>query len=292
MGLGSKLVKGMVVALSLYACAKADDSDLVGSPESSAGKGGSAGRGGAGGAGGVGGATGGAGGASGKGGAGGVGVGGGAGVGGSSGLGGTAGIGAAGGPACGEMTEAGLVVHYLVGNAAASSDQIFMHLYFENQSDEALSMARVTVRYWMTAETMAFNPAVTDYRGGQIAGEHAEYVDDGEFSHLLITFTGNEIPANNTDLNPSEVQFRIQGQNGARFDQSNDWSFAPALTVRAPHDRITAYVDGLLTWGQEPSGRCPGEGQGGQGGEGGEPGTGGSTAGGQGGEGGQSGAPN
>jgi len=285
------MITGMVAALSLYSCAKADDSDLVGSPEPSAGKGGSAGRGGTPGVGGVGG-VGGAGAVSGKGGAGAGGVGGSAGLGGSSGLGGTAGNGEAGAPGCGETTEAGLVVHYLIGNAAASSDQIFMHLYFENQSDAAIQMARVTVRYWMTAETTAFNDAVTDYNGPQINGEHAEYVEDGEFSHLLITFTGNEIPAHNTDLNPTEVQFRIQGQNGARFDQSNDWSFAPALTVRAPHDRITAYVDGLLTWGQEPSGRCPGEGQGGQGGEGGEPGTGGSTAGGQGGEGGQSGAPN
>lgn len=285
MSLGSKLIKGMVAALSLYACAKADDSDLVGPAESTSGKGGTAGRGGTGGVGGVGGA----GAVGGKGGTGGVG--GSAGLGGSSGSGGTAGIGASGAPACGETTEAGVVVYYLVGNAAASSDQIFMHLYFENQSDEALAMARVTVRYWMTAETSAFNPAVTDYRGGQIAGEHAEYVDDGEFSHLLITFTGNQIPAHSTDLNPTEVQFRIQGQNGARFEQSNDYSFAPELTVRGPHERITAYVDGLLTWGREPSGRCPGEGEGGQGGEGGEVGTGGSIAGGQGGEGGQSGSP-
>jgi hypothetical protein len=85
------------------------------------------------------------------------------------------------------------------------------------------------------------------------------------------------------------VQFRIQGQNGARFDQSNDYSFVPALQSigsRGPNERITAYVDNVLAWGQEPSGRCPGTGEGGQGGEGGEGGeigTGGTSQGGEGG---------
>jgi hypothetical protein len=282
MSLRLRLCKGAIPAFLVWACAKAQDSDLAGStPEPVAGKGGT-GTGGAGGKGGTG-----TGGASGKGGSGGVG--GAAGRGGTGGsVGGTAGSGSAGAPACGDSTDAGIVVHYLVSNSQESSDQVFFHLYFENRSEDALDLGRVAVRYWMTAETDAFNPPVTDYRGPLVAGERAEYVDDGDFSHLYITFSGNDIPSMNSDLNPTEVQFRIQTQNGARFDQRNDYSFAPSFMTKTPHDLVTAYVDGKLAWGREPSGLCPGEGEGGQGGQGGQGGEGGEapTGAGQGGEGG------
>src|SRR5688572_22480142 len=126
MSLRLKLVKGTFTAFALYACAKANDSDLAGRPESTAGRGGTGGTasGGKGGAGGTG-ATGGA---SGKGGAGGAG--GSSGLGGSSGGGGTSGVGEAGGPACGETTDAGLVVIYWAENSMATADKIHFHLYF------------------------------------------------------------------------------------------------------------------------------------------------------------------
>jgi xyloglucan-specific exo-beta-1,4-glucanase len=272
MSLRLRLWKGALPAFLVWACAKANDSDLVQGPVPNAGVGGSS-------------ATGGKGSASGgKSGAGTGGTGAGkAGTGGTSA--GTGGQGRAGAPACGERTDdAALVVQYLVSNTQDSSDQIFFHLYFENKSDEALDLARVEVRYWMTAETDAMNAPVTDYRGPQVSGERATFVEDGEFSHLSITFTGNEVPAMNSDLNPTEVQFRIQTQNGAKLDQGDDYSFVPTSMTKAPNDHVTAYVDGKLAWGREPSGLCPtpGEGgQGGQGGEGGEP-----ASAGQGGEGG------
>jgi hypothetical protein len=279
MSLRLRLWKGAIPLLFVWACAKAQDSDLVGStPFPTAGKGGTGGTGGKGGTG--------TGGTAGKGGSGGT-VGGTAGSGGTGGsVGGTAGRGGSGGaPACGDSADAGIVLHYLVGNSQESSEQVFFHLYFENTGDAALDLERVAVRYWMTAETAAFNPPVTDYRGPLVAGERAEFVDDGEFSHLYITFSGNEISSMSSDLNATEVQFRIQTLNGAKLDQSDDYSFAPSFMTKTPHDRITAYVDGKLAWGREPSGLCPGQGEGGQGGQGGEGGE-APTGAGQGGEGG------
>jgi hypothetical protein len=277
MSLRLRVWKGAIPALLVWACAKAQDSDLVGGgPVPVAGKGGTT-TGGTGGSGGTGGTAG-------KGGSGGA-VGGTAGTGGTGGAnGGTAGKGAAGAPACGDTTDAGLVLHYLVSNTQESTQQIFFHLYFENTSDAALDLGRVAVRYWMTAETTAFD-TVTDYRGPLVSDERAEYVDDGEFSHLYITFSGNDVPPMNSDLNPTEVQFRIQTRNGAMLDQSDDYSFAPSFMTKTPHDRITVYVDGKLAWGREPSGLCPGQGEGGQGGQGGEGGEQPGAAG-QGGEGG------
>jgi hypothetical protein len=283
MSLRLNVWSGGLGALLVWACAKANDSDLVGHrPVPVAG---SAGRFSTGGTGGTGGTTGGS---SGKGGAAGKGGAGGTFTGGTAGSGGSAGSGRAGAPACGEATDAGLVVHYLAQNTQDSTNQVHFNLYFENNSNEAIDLSRVAVRYWMTAEPAAFNPPVTDYRASLVIGEHAEYVSDGKNSHLLITFTGDDIPPMNPDLNLTEVQFRVLAQNDGRFDQTNDYSFAPTSQTKTPNDHVTAYVDGRLAWGREPSGVCPGMGeggQGGQGGEGGEAGTGGSNAG-QGGEGG------
>jgi hypothetical protein len=284
MSLRLNVSKGALAALLVWACAKAEDSDLVGRPRvPTAGTGGATG--GTGGKGGTGGTSGSS---AGKGGAAGA-TGGTAGTGGS---GGSAGSGRAGAPACGDSTDAGLVVHYRVDNARDSSDQVFFHLYLENNSDEALDLRRVEIRYWMTAEPTSFDSPVSYFASQAVfLSKRAEYVDDGELSHLLMTFTG-EVPSQNADLNGAEVQFTVQAKDNGRFDQSNDYSFAPRLIEKTPHDRITAYVDGKLAWGREPSGRCPGQGEGGQGGqggegaEGGEPGTGGTLVGGQGGEGG------
>jgi hypothetical protein len=279
MSLRLRLWKGAIPAFFVWACAKAQDSDLAGStPVPVAGKGGT-GTGGTGGKGGTG-----TGGASGKGGTGGVG--GAAGRGGTGGsTGGTAGSGSAGAPACGDSTDAGIVVHYRVDNSTELSAQIAFRLHFENNSSEPVDLARIAVRYWMSAEAEMFAAPVSDHRGPLVAGERAEYVDDGEFSHLYITFSGHSIPSMNSDLNPTEVVFRMEALNGARFDQRNDYSFAPSFATKTPHDLITAYVDGKLAWGREPSGLCPGEGEGGQGGQGGEGGEAPSGAG-QGGEGG------
>jgi hypothetical protein len=203
---------------------------------------------------------------------------------GGAGVAGDGGTGRGGAPACADSADSGVIVYYVVGNTQDSSQQIHFHLYFKNNSDQALDLGRVTVRYWMTAETDAFNPPTTDYRGPQVAGEHAEYVEDGEFSHLRITFNGSEIPARNwnpdleiEDINPTEVQFRVQARAEHRFDQSNDYSFAPRSMTKQPNDRITAYLDGKLVWGRTPSGLCSDLGEGGQAGAAGEGGNSGSA---------------
>jgi hypothetical protein len=264
MSLRLRLWKGAIPAFLVWACAKAQDSDLAGSTPI-AGKGGTS-TGGTGGKGGKG--SGGTAGSSGNGGT----VGGTAGRGGTGGsTGGTAGKGSAGAPACGDTTDAGVVLHYFAESTQETANNVAFHLYIENNADEALDLARVAIRYWMTAEPATYNPPVSYYASQAVFLERrAEFVDDGDLSHLLLTFTG-EVPAHNADLNGADVEFKFETTGGQLFDQTNDYSFAPIMT-KMPHDRITLYVDGKLAWGREPSGLCPGGegGQGGQGGEGGE----------------------
>jgi hypothetical protein len=187
-------------------------------------------------------------------------------------------------------------------NSTASSSSVEAKLFIENKMDVALDMTHVSVRYWMTSEADTYilkSYYQSDaFKTGPSPYVELTYVDDGSDSHVEATFTGGEIPSKG-NLREAEFQIKLDGTNGDTFDQSDDWSFAPALKSdpALAHDKITAYVDGSLVWGCEPSGRCPDFGMGGAGGQGGEGGAagagtggGGSSAGGASGDTGMSGA--
>jgi hypothetical protein len=158
------------------------------------------------------------------------------------------------------LANASVVLHYLCQETAVNSSKIFMKLFIENKSDDPLPMANVKVRYWFTSE--AASPQVTaPYDGGNIEGLTNTFVLDADNSHVLITFSGNDI-LKGADLNANEFQLQIEG--GAQ-NQSNDWSFQAAYTARMPHDKITVYLDDELIWGCEPSNTCAGDGGGGGG---------------------------
>jgi hypothetical protein len=305
------------VGLVVWACAKSNDSPLGGGaydPNGKAGASGGSGKTGTGGSAAAGGssATGGKGGSS----AGGSSASGGSSAaGGSSATGGSGGTGGTGGSTGGSggsgagcsadpdlLENAEIVVRYIGVNTTASSSSIEARLFIENKMDVALDLARLSVRYWMTSEADSYI-LESYYQGDYIKTGPPEYVnlafvDDGSDSHVAAHFTGGEIPSN-AELWKTEFQIKLDGTNGEKFDQADDWSFAPACKSdpALPNDKITAYVDGTLVWGCEPSGKCPDFGMGGAGGQGGEAGAagagtggGGSSAGGASGDTGMSGA--
>jgi hypothetical protein len=185
-----------------------------------------------------------------------------------------------------DLSNAEVVLYYQAKNTMGSADRVDMRLFIQNKAKTALDLSQVTVRYWMTAESP---PNVHSYYSA--AGMHLvvppTFVDAGDNSYLEFSFgAGGQVPAQNTDLNATEFQGTIDTTNGGKFDQTNDWSFNAALDTDPPqpNDKITVYAAGKLIWGCEPSGACPGSGEGGAGGEagqstqagqGGEPGTGG-----------------
>jgi Cellulose binding domain len=179
-----------------------------------------------------------------------------------------AGAGGGGGVPASVLANASVILYYATNQIAASTNKIHMQLFLQNKSADPLPMADVTIRYWMTSEVAS--PVLHNYYSGPfIVGQSQVFVADGANSYAELTFTGSTI-AQGADLNASEMQLDL---DGGTFDQSDDWSFAPTLTVRTPHDKVTVYLGSKLIWGCEPSGVCAGDGAGGAGGAGGADGA-------------------
>jgi hypothetical protein len=186
------------------------------------------------------------------------------------------------------LASAKAIVYYQTDHATPSDKIIRMVLHVVNQSDNALPMKNVKIRYWFTAEVP---PTLHQYyTGEQVRPAYAMFVDDGDDSHVLMTFGGGELKKT-SDLSVSEVQLQIDSSTTA-FDQADDFSWQPTSTTSTPNGKITLYLDDKLIWGCEPSGTCAedGTGTGGAGGAGaggadsGGAGAGGAAAGGAGGQ--------
>jgi len=194
------------------------------------------------------------------------------------------------------LARARVVLHYEARNrTSTNATAVEMRLFLENKTSDALPLDQVAVRYWMShepAQPMLFCHYAASVYGG---GVELRYVDDGDDSHIEATFpNGGALRGPTTDLNSAEFQIKAEAGGGA-FDQANDYSFDASFTASPaePHDKITVYLANRLIWGCEPSGACPGTGEGGAGGEAGEAGqagmsgsgVGGSSQGGDGGQG-------
>ncbi len=191
--------------------------------------------------------------------------------------GGKGGAGGTGGVPPDVLENADVIVYYQTTHATPSDKTIQMKLNLVNQSADALPLASVKIRYWCTAEV---TPTLHQYYvGPAIQGNAAAYVSDGANSHILLTFTGKTL-AKGADMNSSEIQLEASSSTTA-FDQADDFSWAPTAKTATPNDKVTLYLDDVLVWGCEPSGKCAKDdtGAGGAGGAGGADNAGGADSG-------------
>jgi hypothetical protein len=80
------------------------------------------------------------------------------------------------------------------------------------------------------------------------------FVADGDDSHALLTFGGGQV-VKGADISQSEIQLNASN-NTANFDQDDDFSWLPSESKSTPNPKITLYLDDVLIWGCEPSGKC------------------------------------
>ena len=170
------------------------------------------------------------------------------------------------------LARAKLVLHYQVKEPKARSMSVEMRLFLQNQSDDAMPLAPIEVRYWMTSEPGV--PRLDSYYAAAATTSRVlRFEEHGDDSYVKVTFGSGTLSARTSDINSTEFQIKADA-DGDDFDQTDDYSFDPSFTVQpAPHDKITVYLQNRLVWGCEPSGACPSHGEGGAGGEGGESGA-------------------
>ncbi|HEY6081403.1 MAG TPA: cellulose binding domain-containing protein, partial [Polyangiaceae bacterium] len=161
------------------------------------------------------------------------------------------------------LARASAVVYYETSHTMATDGTIQMKLYIVNQGPDPLPVANLALRYWFTAETA---PELHQYfHGAAYTDDSASFVDAAADSHVLMTFSGSGTLSKGQDRNLSEVQLQITS-NVAKFDQSDDFSWAPGSTSSQPNPKLSLYLDDRLIWGCEPSGACFDDGGAGAGG--------------------------
>ncbi|WP_338869014.1 Ig-like domain-containing protein [Spirosoma sp. SC4-14] len=126
-----------------------------------------------------------------------------------------------------------------------------------NEGDAPLVYGQLTLRYWLTAENFAPLSTLPVYYA-QIGNNkiRVKYVAldkprQGAWGYVEYSFdesAGQLMPG----ANSGEIQSGIAKQNNTDFNEADDYSYANAQNLTA-NDHITAYINGQLAWGTEPT---------------------------------------
>jgi hypothetical protein len=166
----------------------------------------------------------------------------------------------AGAVKCDDITSnSRLGIWYYTGSGAATTQDVQVHLDVLNFTALSARLSQITVRYWFTDESPSDpNVIALYYVPTTISKLNAKFIPLNpprtnadtvlEFSFAVNPDAGISF-VETTDFNFS---FHKDGYAG-KYDQSNDYSFDPALTkALGANPKITAYINGVLAWGCEP----------------------------------------
>jgi hypothetical protein len=133
-----------------------------------------------------------------------------------------------------------------------------LNLRIYNDSQSAINLAAVSVKYWYTFEGTGSETAELDYAGIQPGGvnitpnvlRNIQAISQGGQDRVEIT-TFNASAGSITAGGYVVLQMRIHKNDWSNYTQTNDYSFG---TQAAYQDwtKITVYISGAKVWGTEP----------------------------------------
>ena len=159
-------------------------------------------------------------------------------------------------PAAPPRTVAGLAAQYRCSGPKADDNQIRATLQLVNRSTAAVPLGEISVRYWFTAEGIdAFQQwcdyAAVDARTVTLTVGKPDKPVAGADHFIEVRFKAGVLQPGQAT---GDIQLRVAASDWSGFDQSDDHSFAPAVTTLTDAPRITLHRDGKTIWGIEPSG--------------------------------------
>jgi endoglucanase len=140
------------------------------------------------------------------------------------------------------------------GTYSATSNQIGATLQVTNRGTTSVGLTTVKLRYWFTGDAPAPNyQAWCDWAQVGCANVKAQVVKlstarTGADAYLEITFTAGSLAAG---ASTGEIQLRAAKSDWSAFNQANDHSYRTSNSL-TDFDRVTAYSDGVISWGIEP----------------------------------------
>ncbi len=158
---------------------------------------------------------------------------------------------------CSDITSTGrLGVYYYSDSAATGTSSIMMHMDVVNFTALSARLSQVTLRYWFTDEAAAsanvleqyYVPAATTMKFVAVNPPRPGASMVLEISYPAVPDAGASF------VETRGFNFAFHKDNyGGNYDQTNDYSYDATLkTTLGLNPKITAYVDGVLSWGCEP----------------------------------------
>ncbi|HEX3045185.1 MAG TPA: cellulose binding domain-containing protein [Bacillota bacterium] len=126
-----------------------------------------------------------------------------------------------------------------------------------NDGPDALTLSEVTIRYWYSRDTLAKQLSFCDW--AQVGTSNVTHQclpknnpPNGANYYLEVGFTaGAGTIASGS--NSGEIQLRVCNELWNNYDQATDYSFNGAMTSFQQNTKVTAYINGNLVYGTEPT---------------------------------------
>jgi hypothetical protein len=139
----------------------------------------------------------------------------------------------------------------------SSVERIANSIQLTNTGTSVADLSQVTVRYWFTSEPGSGLTYACDYAPLDCANITGKFgavspAVTGADRYLELSFgskTRKLYPQNTS----GPIQSRVQADQGATFDQADDYSYSAKSTGLADAPRITVYYKGQLIYGTPPS---------------------------------------
>ncbi len=158
-------------------------------------------------------------------------------------------------PTAGTGTNA-LVAQYKLNNANATDNMIYATFNIKNTGTTAVNLGDVKLRYYLTKDGSTNLSFWCDYAqvgtsavGGAFAAINP--AKTGADTYLEISF-GSAAGSIAAGGQTGDIQIRIAKSDWSNFNEADDYSFDATKTAFADWNRVTIYVNGVLTWGTEP----------------------------------------
>lgn len=162
-----------------------------------------------------------------------------------------------------EGPGADISVLYKCTAANPDAGGIQFNLKVCNEDKAEVPLSDVKIRYWYTSDDgkwQSFNCYYAAVGNGNIFGNMVRIPLSSAFAtadfYTEVGFTdgaGSLSPG----ADSGEIQITLSKYDNSNYNQSNDYSFDPGMTDYGRNQHITAYVNGVLVYGEEPGGAAP-----------------------------------